>query len=134
MQRVADWLKKLGMSEYAERFAENDIDVAVLPAITAAARNWSSAMVVSSPNICATAFSLISATRKRMSMMPSARFAPVIGARLELDLVEVVTQRRPSEKYTLEVAKRQRLKLWELRAATSLARLWRDRGKRAESP
>jgi class 3 adenylate cyclase len=34
MQRVADWLKKLGMSEYAERFAENDIDMAVLPDLT----------------------------------------------------------------------------------------------------
>ena len=31
MQQIADWLKKLGMSEYAERFAENDIDMAVLP-------------------------------------------------------------------------------------------------------
>jgi hypothetical protein len=25
MQQIADWLKKLGISEYAERFAENDI-------------------------------------------------------------------------------------------------------------
>ena len=31
MQQVADWLKKLDTSEYAERFAENDIDMAVLP-------------------------------------------------------------------------------------------------------
>ena len=31
MQEISDWLKKLGMSEYAERFAENDIDVSVLP-------------------------------------------------------------------------------------------------------
>jgi SAM domain (Sterile alpha motif) len=30
MQQIADWLEKLGMSEYAERFAENDIDFAVL--------------------------------------------------------------------------------------------------------
>ena len=30
MQQIADWLEKLGMSEYAQRFAENDIDVAVL--------------------------------------------------------------------------------------------------------
>jgi predicted ATPase len=29
----------------------------------------------------------------------------------------------------LAVAKRQSAKLWELRAAVSLARLWRDRGK-----
>ena len=34
MQQVADWLKKLGMSEYTERFAENDIDISVLPDLT----------------------------------------------------------------------------------------------------
>jgi hypothetical protein len=34
MQQIADWLKKLGMSEYAERFAENDIDASVLPELT----------------------------------------------------------------------------------------------------
>jgi class 3 adenylate cyclase len=34
MQEIADWLKKLGMSEYAERFAENDIDTAVLRHLT----------------------------------------------------------------------------------------------------
>jgi hypothetical protein len=32
--QLADWLKKIGMSEYAERFAENDIDMAVLPDLT----------------------------------------------------------------------------------------------------
>ena len=31
MQQIADWLEKLGMSEYAERFAENDIDFTILP-------------------------------------------------------------------------------------------------------
>jgi hypothetical protein len=30
MQEVADWLEKLGMSEYAQRFAENGIDVSFL--------------------------------------------------------------------------------------------------------
>jgi class 3 adenylate cyclase len=34
MQAVADWLHKLGMSEYAQRFAENDIDDSVLPHLT----------------------------------------------------------------------------------------------------
>jgi class 3 adenylate cyclase len=34
MQQVADWLKRLGMSEYAERFAENRIDLSVLPDLT----------------------------------------------------------------------------------------------------
>ena len=26
MQQIADWLERLGMSEYAQRFAENRID------------------------------------------------------------------------------------------------------------
>ena len=34
MQQIADWLKKLGMSEYAERFAESDIDIDVLSELT----------------------------------------------------------------------------------------------------
>ena len=34
MQQIADWLEKLGMSEYAQRFAENGISVAALPHLT----------------------------------------------------------------------------------------------------
>ena len=34
MQQIADWLEKLGMSEYAERFAENHIDFSVLRDLT----------------------------------------------------------------------------------------------------
>ena len=34
MQQVADWLQKLGLGQYAQRFSENDIDVSVLPHLT----------------------------------------------------------------------------------------------------
>ena len=34
MQQIADWLKRLGMSEYAERFVESDIDTSVLRDLT----------------------------------------------------------------------------------------------------
>ncbi len=34
MQEIADWLKKLGMSEYAQRFTENGIDFSVLRHLT----------------------------------------------------------------------------------------------------
>ena len=34
MQEIADWLEKLGMSEYAQRFAENDIDFTILGDLT----------------------------------------------------------------------------------------------------
>jgi predicted ATPase len=34
-----------------------------------------------------------------------------------------------SFRQAIEIARRQSAKLWELRAATSLARLWRDQGR-----
>ena len=34
MQQIADWLNQLGMSEYAQRFVENGIDLSVLPDLT----------------------------------------------------------------------------------------------------
>jgi class 3 adenylate cyclase/predicted ATPase len=34
MQQIADWLKKLGLGQYAERFAENDIDFDILGDLT----------------------------------------------------------------------------------------------------
>ena len=34
MQEIADWLKKLGMAECAQRFVENRIDLSVLPDLT----------------------------------------------------------------------------------------------------
>ncbi len=34
MQQIADWLESLGMSEYAQFFAENRIDFSVLPDLT----------------------------------------------------------------------------------------------------
>jgi class 3 adenylate cyclase len=36
MQQIADWLEKLGLERYAQRFAENDIDVSVLRHLTEA--------------------------------------------------------------------------------------------------
>ena len=34
MQGVADWLEELGLSEYAQCFADNAIDLSVLPDLT----------------------------------------------------------------------------------------------------
>ena len=33
-KEISDWLEKLGMSEYAQRFAEHDIDIEVLRELT----------------------------------------------------------------------------------------------------
>jgi class 3 adenylate cyclase/tetratricopeptide (TPR) repeat protein len=34
MQHIAEWLQNIGLSEYAQRFAENGIDISVLPHLT----------------------------------------------------------------------------------------------------
>jgi class 3 adenylate cyclase len=34
MQQIADWLEKLGLGQYAQRFAENDIDFVILSDLT----------------------------------------------------------------------------------------------------
>src|ERR1700716_2224050 len=34
MEQIADWLQKLGLGQYAERFAENDITFVILPDLT----------------------------------------------------------------------------------------------------
>src|SRR6516165_283492 len=34
MQQIADWLGKLGLGQYAQRFAENDIDFDILRVLT----------------------------------------------------------------------------------------------------
>ena len=56
--------------------------------------------------------------------------------RLRGDLLKSTRDRDAAEQnydQALDVAKRQRAKLFELGAASSLARLWRDQGKRAEA-
>jgi SAM domain (Sterile alpha motif) len=34
MQQITDWLQKLGLEQYAQRFAENDIEIDVLSELT----------------------------------------------------------------------------------------------------
>jgi SAM domain (Sterile alpha motif) len=34
MQKISDWLRELGLSEYADRFVKNRIDFRVLPDLT----------------------------------------------------------------------------------------------------
>jgi hypothetical protein len=34
MQQIADWLQKLGLGQYAQRFAENDISFSILTDLT----------------------------------------------------------------------------------------------------
>jgi predicted ATPase len=59
------------------------------------------------------------------------------GAKMEIDLPSLPShpQAEAEECFlkAIEVAQKQRAKSWELRAATNLARLWQQQGKRAEA-
>jgi len=54
----------------------------------------------------------------------------------EIALLSPKPEKAKAEEYfdrALEVARKQQAKSWELRAAMSMARLWRDQGKRNEA-
>ena len=55
----------------------------------------------------------------------------------ELLLVHAAAHHAEAEtcfRHALDIARRQQAKSWELRAATSLSRLWQQQGKQAEAP
>jgi tetratricopeptide (TPR) repeat protein len=64
------------------------------------------------------------------------RFAEAEVHRVRGDLLKAVGDRSAAEQHyrqAIAVAEQQSAKLFQLRASTSLARLWRDQGKRAEA-
>ena len=59
-----------------------------------------------------------------------------VGSKAELRLrLDPADEQRAEAGFrrALEIARRQQAKSWELRAATSLARLWGEQGRRAEA-
>jgi predicted ATPase len=72
----------------------------------------------------------------KMVEVTQERWAEAEMHRLRGTLLLSMNEHAEAEKSyreALSVAQRQSAKFWELRAATSLARLWRDQGKRAEA-
>ena len=79
-------------------------------------------------NCLAEAAQIIEATEERVNEAELHR--------LRGDLLNAIGDRSAAERsyrQAIAVAQRQSAKLFELRASTSLARLWRDQGKRAEA-
>ena len=75
MQQIADWLEKLGMSEYAQRFAENRIDLSVLPDLTDQhLKDIGIALGASAENACARSGSFrVPSWHRRSLRLPSRR-------------------------------------------------------------
>jgi predicted ATPase len=75
------------------------------------------------------ALAIAAETRERWYLAPLYQVKAELQMRAGTDVeaVEMDLQR------SIDIARRQSAKIWELRAATSLARLWRDQGERAEA-
>ena len=173
-QQMADWLEKLGMSEYARTFAQNDIDFSVLRDLTdqgklhrgssltalGQAREGLALITQGLSMHRATGAVLLTPVMLRRLAEAHAEFGqPVAGLdclaeaeqiiettderwdeaelhRVRGDLLKATGDEAAAEQsyqQALVVAKRQSAKLFELRAATGLARLWRDQGKITEA-
>jgi predicted ATPase len=146
MQQVSDWLEKLGLGQYVQRFAENDIDFALLTNLTHRTAGHINFAPLYLSNLAKAyadlgqfddawscigeAKSAIEATKERWFEAEAYRTAGTIA--LKSPGPDVVKAEAHFER-ALAVARAQQAKSWELRAAMSMARLWRDQGKREEA-
>ena len=91
MREIADWLEKLGMPEYAQRFAENGIDGPVLPHELIDMARWLRSKADGRP------YSLLKAAEKLASMAAiSAERSPLFSFSGRLDVRQVSTCPLPS--------------------------------------
>ena len=79
MQNVADWLENLGMSEYAQRFAENRIDFSVLPDLTDQDLK-DLGVVLGDRRKMLRAIAKLDATPEAVTLMPKPASAPSVAA------------------------------------------------------
>jgi predicted ATPase len=76
------------------------------------------------------------ADAERLADVTRERLIAAETLRMKGDLLILTDNRTSAEasfRHAIALARRQEAKLWELRASTSLARLWRDEGKRTEA-
>ncbi len=76
------------------------------------------------------------AEARRLAEQTEERWCQAETVRLTGDVLVAIGDRTGAEasyQEAIAIAQQQSAKLWELRAASSLARLWRDQGKRAEA-
>ena len=120
MHQIAEWPEKLGMSEYAQRFAENRIDISVLSRSTGAT------------SFIPQRLSDLARAHADLGRFDDAWEAEVdrFAGQIALKSPNPDTAKVDAHfKDALAVARQQQAKSWELRAAMSMARLRRDQGK-----
>src|ERR1700730_6858844 len=131
--QIADWLQKLGMSEYAQRFAENRIDLSVLPDLTDQDLE-KMGVVLGDRRKILRAISLIAS---EAPAVPQAKAEQWFHAEVHRVRGELLLQRQPPDfaaaeaafKLAIEIARRQKTRTFELRAAVALATIYKEKGQ-----
>ena len=76
MQQTADWLERLGLVRYAQRFAENDISFSVLPDLTDQDLKEIGGVARSSASNCCAAIAELHSAARRCYRRPPVATAP----------------------------------------------------------
>jgi tetratricopeptide (TPR) repeat protein len=150
---VAAWLHSLGMQQYERAFRDNAIDTAVLPELTADdlkdlgvtlvghRRRLLGAIAAlrgndpAPPATSGEAALASAAERRQLTVM----FCDLVGSELNKHKGQLLHRQGYPEaaekryRKALSIAEEQGAKLWELRAAASLARLRCEQGRHAEA-
>ena len=136
---VGAWLRDLGLGQYEATFRENAINEKVLPNLTAEdlkdMGNWHR---WAPPNAARRHRRLARWHRRKGTDAIMERWSEAEINRMagEIALKSPGPDATKTQAYferALTVARAQQAKSWELRAAMSMARLWRDQGKRKET-
>ena len=92
MDGVAEWLEKLGMSEYAQRFAENRIDFSVLPDLTDQDLK-DLGVVLGDRRKLLRAIAKLDATPEAVTLMPKPASTPSIATEQPVRVAEESSER-----------------------------------------
>jgi SAM domain (Sterile alpha motif) len=132
MQQVWDWLERLGMSEYAERFAEHRIDFSVLPELTDQDLKDRGRRAGTGRSVDQDRRSVDARDRDWRTL--ERRFPP---SRSRRHSSQARSGQRPAGSGSIFrchcVAQQQKARSFELRAALSLAKLYQSTGRAADA-
>jgi predicted ATPase len=130
---VASWLQQLGLEQYEPAFRDNEVDGDVLPDLTALALQADAQLAIGRPEAAlASVAAGLQAVEETGGAPLEAELHRLRGEAL-LAGAGTVSEAETAMQQAIAVARRQNAKSWELRAATSLARLRRQQGRPQEA-
>jgi hypothetical protein len=120
---IGAWLRELGLERYEEAFRENEVDARSLACLPGEDLKELGVAAIGHRRLLLQAIADLNQSRAH------------IGAEISADTRDgnAAPAGAACFRRAMEIACEQQAKLWELRAATSLARLWAEQGERQKT-